>query len=80
MDPAAFLADVEAKPATLLAFLDDLPEWPGLGGGPIVLTGMGSSWFAVDVAARRLRARGIVAVADVASVEAILPTIPSSHW
>lgn len=73
MDAAAFLADVEAKPATLLAFLDDLPQWPAPGGGPIVLTGMGSSWFAADVAARRLRAHGVVAVADLASVASTFP-------
>lgn len=76
MDPAAFLADLEAKPETLLALLDQLPSWPELGSGPIVLTGMGSSWFAADVAARRLRRHGIVAVADLASVETTLP--PSS--
>jgi glutamine---fructose-6-phosphate transaminase (isomerizing) len=76
VDPAAFLADLEAKPATLLALLDNLPSWPDVGRGPIVLTGMGSSWFAADVAARRLRRRGIVAVADVASVEATFPPSP----
>ncbi len=76
MDPAAFLADLEAKPATLLALLDQLPSWPEHGRGPIVLAGMGSSWFAADVAARRLRRNGIVAVAELASVEATLP--PSS--
>ena len=73
MDPAAFLADLEAKPATLLALLDDLPSWPAVGAGPIVLTGMGSSWFAADVAARRLRRHGVVAVAEIASVEATFP-------
>lgn len=76
MDPAAFLADLEAKPAALLMLLDELPSWPVTGSGPIVLAGMGSSWFAADVAARRLRRRGINAVAEVASVEATLP--PSS--
>ena len=76
MDPAAFLADLEAKPAMLLALLDDLPSWPDVGAGPIVLTGMGSSWFAADVAARRLRRHGIVAVAEIASVEATLPPSP----
>lgn len=76
MDPAAFLADLEAKPAMLLALLDDLPAWPDVGDGPIVLTGMGSSWFAADVAARRLRRHGIVAVAELASVEASFPPSP----
>ena len=55
MDPAAFLADLEAKPASLLALLDDLPTWPDVGDGPLLLAGMGSSFFAADVSARRLR-------------------------
>jgi glucosamine--fructose-6-phosphate aminotransferase (isomerizing) len=76
VDPAAFLADLEAKPAMLTALLDDLPRWPVLGEGPIVLSGMGSSWFAADVAARRLRRHGINAVADLASVEATFPPSP----
>jgi glucosamine 6-phosphate synthetase-like amidotransferase/phosphosugar isomerase protein len=37
---------------------------------------MGSSWFAADVMARRLRRHGISAVAEVASVEATLPPSP----
>ena len=76
VDPAAFLADLEAKPAMLLGLLDNMPSWPLVGAGPIVLTGMGSSWFAADVMARRLRRNGIVAVAEVASVEATLPPSP----
>ena len=76
MDPAAFLADLEAKPATLLGLLDHLPVWPPIGNGPIVLMGMGSSWFAADVMARRLRRHGINAVAEAASVEATLPPSP----
>jgi glucosamine--fructose-6-phosphate aminotransferase (isomerizing) len=73
VDPAAFLADLEAKPAALLALLDDLPTWPDVGDGPLLLTGMGSSFFAADVAARRLRRHGIVAISELASVEASLP-------
>jgi glucosamine 6-phosphate synthetase-like amidotransferase/phosphosugar isomerase protein len=76
MDSANFLADLEAKPATLLALLEDFPTWPRLAGGPIVLTGMGSSWFAADVAARRLRRHGIAATAELASVEATFPPSP----
>jgi glutamine---fructose-6-phosphate transaminase (isomerizing) len=76
VDPAAFLADLEAKPAAMLTLLDDLPSWPVSGTGPIVLTGMGSSWFAADVAARRLRRHGITAVAELASVEATFPPSP----
>ena len=37
---------------------------------------MGSSWFAADVAARRLRRHGITAVADLASVESTYPPGP----
>lgn len=73
MDAAAFLEDLEAKPASLLALLDQRLSWPHVGDGPVVLTGMGSSWFAADVAARRLRRHGITAVADLASVEATFP-------
>ena len=76
MDPAAFLADLEGKPASLLTVLDDLPAWPAVGPGPIVLAGMGSSWFAADVAARRLRRHGIAAIAELASVEATFPPAP----
>jgi glucosamine--fructose-6-phosphate aminotransferase (isomerizing) len=76
MDPAAFLADLEAKPAALLTLLDQRPRWPNVGDGPILLSGMGSSWFAADVAARRLRRHGITAVAEVASVEATFPPSP----
>jgi glucosamine--fructose-6-phosphate aminotransferase (isomerizing) len=77
MDAAAFLDDLEAKPAALLSLLEHPPQWPELGEGPVVLTGMGSSWFAADVAARRLRRHGIVAVADLASVEATFPPSPN---
>ncbi|HEX2783103.1 MAG TPA: hypothetical protein VHN36_05925 [Ilumatobacteraceae bacterium] len=73
MDPAAFIADLEAKPAALLTLLDQRSRWPEIGSGPIVLAGMGSSWFAADVAARRLRRHGVTAVAELASVEATLP-------
>ncbi|MGZ4700385.1 MAG: SIS domain-containing protein [Ilumatobacteraceae bacterium] len=76
MDAAAFLDDLEAKPAALLTLLEHRPQWPQLGEGPVVLTGMGSSWFAADIAARRLRRHGIVAVADLASVEATIPPSP----
>ncbi|MEY2446469.1 MAG: hypothetical protein QOE00_3049 [Ilumatobacteraceae bacterium] len=76
MDAAAFLDDLAAKPAALLRLLDDRPEWPPINDGRIVLAGMGSSWFAADVAARRLRRHGIAAVADLASVEATFPPAP----
>jgi len=73
VDPAAFIADLEAKPASLLALLGELPRWPDVGDGPMLLAGMGSSFFAADVAARRLRRHGIMAIAELASVEGSLP-------
>jgi glutamine---fructose-6-phosphate transaminase (isomerizing) len=76
MDRAAFVADLEAKPEMLLALLDRLPHWPALTAGPLVLTGMGSSFFAADAAARRLRRHGLTAVAELASVEATFPPSP----
>ncbi len=76
MDPAAFIADLQAKPAALLTLLEQQQRWPEIGSGPILLAGMGSSWFAADVAARRLRRHGIIAVADLASVESTFPPSP----
>jgi glutamine---fructose-6-phosphate transaminase (isomerizing) len=76
MDPGSFVADLEAKPEMLLALLDELPDWPPLTAGPIVLTGMGSSYFAAETAARRLRRHGVTAVAELASVEATFPPSP----
>ncbi|MFM2077414.1 MAG: hypothetical protein RJA49_1304 [Actinomycetota bacterium] len=75
MDPALYLRDLETKPATLRALaqrLDDI-VWPVEPGQRIVLTGMGSSWFAADTMARRLRRVGVHAVAEIASVEATYP-------
>lgn len=79
MDAAGFLRDLEAKPSALRALADRLGDevrWPidhAEGGGRVFLTGMGSSWFAADTVARRLRRAGITAMADLASVEANLP-------
>lgn len=79
MKPAEFFADLEAKPTALLALADALDdvEWPIERGARIVLTGMGSSWFAAETAARRLRRAGVHAVAELASVEATFPRDPS---
>jgi len=78
VDPAAFLADLEAKPRWLRALADRLPGtvWPVRTGQRLLLTGMGSSWFAADVAARRMRRAGLVAVAELASVQASWPASP----
>ena len=77
MDPALFQDDLEAKPHWLRTLASRLPAtvWPVQPGSPLLLTGMGSSWFAADVAARRLRRAGVWAVADLASVEGSLPPV-----
>lgn len=83
MDAAAFLADLEAKPETLMGLADAIDagalDWPiPAGAERIVLTGMGSSWFAARVAALRLRRLGVMAVAERASVEETLPPDPAT--
>src|SRR5689334_14527257 len=81
MDAALFLADVEEKPARLADLAASLRHddpWAGLGGPdvPVVLLGMGSSHFADQVAAARLRAAGVPAVAELAATD-LLPVLPS---
>jgi glutamine---fructose-6-phosphate transaminase (isomerizing) len=75
MNPDLFVRDLEAKPAALRALADrlDTIAWPVAPHQQVLLTGMGSSWFAADTAARRLRRAGVHAVADLASVEASYP-------
>ncbi|HXA62524.1 MAG TPA: SIS domain-containing protein [Streptosporangiaceae bacterium] len=70
MNPELFLADLEAKPAALRALADslgsaflDLP----VDVRRVLFLGMGSSRYAARVAALRLRAAGIDAVAEYAS-------------
>jgi glutamine---fructose-6-phosphate transaminase (isomerizing) len=72
MDPALFLADLEAKPASLARLADafragnplaDVPASPRR----VLLVGMGSSRYAAGVSALSLRAAGIDAVAEYAS-------------
>ena len=79
MKAAEFLTDLEAKPAALLALADVLGDvvWSVESGGRIVLTGMGSSWFAAETAARRMRRVGVNVVAELASVEATFPPDPA---
>jgi fructoselysine-6-P-deglycase FrlB-like protein len=80
VDPNLFRADLEAKPESLrrlAAVVADGDVWrlPG----PIervLLLGMGSSRYAAQVAARRLRAAGIDAVAEYASTAASYPAGP----
>jgi fructoselysine-6-P-deglycase FrlB-like protein len=78
MEPALFESDLESKPQWLRALADHLAtvEWPIARGQRVLLTGMGSSYFAADTAARRLRRAGISAAADLASVEGSWPPAP----
>ena len=78
MHPSAFLADLEIKPATLRALAtaidDGALRWP-IEHSPtrVLLTGMGSSWFAAQASALRMRRAGIAAVAELSSTEASWP-------
>jgi fructoselysine-6-P-deglycase FrlB-like protein len=84
MEAHAFLADLEAKPATMRALAERLetedpwarvlPERPDR----VVLVGMGSSRFAAGVVARRLRGHGVDAWAELASVERQHPGGPGT--
>lgn len=72
MNPALFLADLEAKPARLRGLaeaFEQAPPWGALPVEPrrIVFLGMGSSRYAAAVCAARLRAAGLDAVAEFAS-------------
>ena len=80
-DPRDFREDVEHVPNSLFALSEAIDAgelyWP-LTGVPrrLLLLGMGSSHFTADVCARRLRAAGIDAVAEVASVAHTWPAAP----
>lgn len=78
---AAFLADLEAKPATLERLAQELPRDARIAALPvgprrIVLLGMGSSHYAAHDTSLRLRAAGLDAVAELAS--AVIGTPPHS--
>ncbi len=79
MKAAEFLEDLEAKPTWLRGLAERLPSirWPVDTGGQFVLAGMGSSWFAAETAARRMRRYRVNVVADLASVEASYPADPN---
>jgi glutamine---fructose-6-phosphate transaminase (isomerizing) len=77
MDPALFLADLEEKPqqiADLAALLRASDSWAFVDAldAPAVLLGMGSSHYANQVAAARLRHAGVPAVAELAASD-LLP-------
>ncbi len=77
MKPDLFLEDLLRKPEVLRALATSLRQgnpWTVLDQQPdrVVFLGMGSSAYAAGVAAARLRARGIVAVSELASSD-LLP-------
>lgn len=82
MKPELFGADLERKPDVLRALAQSLRDgdpWRESGIGPdshLVLVGMGSSHYANSVAAARLRAAGVDAVAELASSD-LLPAVRS---
>jgi glucosamine--fructose-6-phosphate aminotransferase (isomerizing) len=76
MNPHLFQRDLEAKPAALRALADTLDHpWQPMTPKRVVMLGMGSSRYAAQVAARRLRAGGIDATAEYASA-GDLPRFP----
>ncbi len=81
MDPALFRADLDRVPNALDSLATAIQtgdlDWP-IDRPPrrLLLTGMGSSYSAADVCARRLRARGVDAVAELASTAATWPAAP----
>ena len=76
MNPEMFAADLLRKPETMRALADRLAQdnpWHAVTDqSQIVLLGMGSSHYANSVAAARLRANGVNAVAELASSD-LLP-------
>jgi fructoselysine-6-P-deglycase FrlB-like protein len=79
MHPERFLDDLTAKPTRLIALADAIDAgtafaWPDVRPSDrFLLAGMGSSWFAAQVAALRLRRAGVTAVAELASAERSWP-------
>jgi glucosamine--fructose-6-phosphate aminotransferase (isomerizing) len=81
VDPDLFLDDLERKPDaldSLASVLEREDVWAGVDEDVdrVLFLGMGSSTFAAGVAAARLRARGIDAVADLASSDLLPPPDP----
>ena len=83
MDATLFADDIALKPQVLSELADHLDRtdpWHEVGRlfpdgvRRVVLIGMGSSRFAADIAAGRLRARGVAASAEYAS-NAVLPLV-----
>jgi glucosamine 6-phosphate synthetase-like amidotransferase/phosphosugar isomerase protein len=80
-DAARFLADLEAKPIALRRLADRLEAggtWDLHRPRRVVLVGMGSSWYAAQVGAARLRGLGIDAWAERASAGTVHPGGPGT--
>ena len=75
--PERLLEDVETKPAMLRGLataLRDGTGWPDLGRPrAVLLLGIGSSRYAAEVAARRMRSEGIAATAESSSIARMSP-------
>ncbi len=83
MDAALFRSDLLEKPARLAALAGHLrvgDPWAALGDAPTswLLLGMGSSHYANQVAAARLRARGVAAVAELAATDLLPVPTPAT--
>lgn len=83
MDPHLFLKDLERKSELLNQLADSVAQanpWSDLGINPesqLIFIGMGSSHYASSIAAMRLRALGMNAVAELAS-NSLLPKLTDS--
>ncbi|MGW4421215.1 SIS domain-containing protein [Streptosporangium sp. NPDC004631] len=83
MDPELYLADLEAKPASLTGLAATLEGGDPFAALPddirrVVLLGMGSSRYAAGAVALRLRAAGVDAVAEYASASVSSPASPDT--
>ncbi|WP_433253416.1 SIS domain-containing protein [Streptosporangium sp. CA-135522] len=83
MNPELYLADLEAKPSALAGLASALETDDPFDGIPagirrVLFLGMGSSRYAAGVAALRLRAAGVDAVAEYASAATSYPADPDT--
>ncbi len=77
MDPELFRQDIDSKPAFLRGLAERLRDddpWEGVDSSvtSVTFVGMGSSTYAAEVGARRLRAHGRWAVAEWASARTVV--------
>ena len=81
MDAALYLSDLERKPEVLDALASVIDAGDFAAGAPddvdrVLFLGMGSSTYAAGVVAAQLRARGVDAVAELASSDLLPPPDP----